>query len=106
MYTSGILLFSILYATLAAEIPAPNMLEKLSTFKPADIPMETKHFKTDMQYEKEHHPVYRGEEFKNEGRARIEPVRSQGPVVKNEMLADDSAVGSTDVNRVVSYIVT
>ncbi|XP_013174098.1 PREDICTED: uncharacterized protein LOC106122584 [Papilio xuthus] len=101
MYKSGILLLAIVYATLAAEIPAPNMLEKLSTFKPVDISMETQHvFKKDIQYEKEHHPVYRGEDYKNEGRARIEPVRSQGPVVKHDMLADDSAVGSTDVNRV------
>ncbi|KPJ02443.1 hypothetical protein RR46_08240 [Papilio xuthus] len=77
------------------------MLEKLSTFKPGDISMETQHvFNKDVQYEKEHHPVYRGEDYKNEGRARIEPVRSQGPVVKHDMLADDSAVGSTDVNRV------
>ncbi|XP_041988761.1 uncharacterized protein LOC121740196 [Aricia agestis] len=41
------------------------------------------------QNEPEHdHPVFRGEE-KNEGRARVEPVRPRTPYAKHDMLADE-----------------
>lgn len=47
------------------------------------------------------HPIYKGGESTNEGRARIEQVKSEGPVVKFDLL-NDQAAPSTEVNRIVS----
>ncbi|XP_052750091.1 uncharacterized protein LOC128200508 [Galleria mellonella] len=75
------------------------MLEKHSNFKP-DLKTEPV-FKKEARAEPEKHPVYKGDEYRNEGRARIEPVKATGPVIKHEkMLADQPIEVSTEVNRI------
>ncbi|KAM3966952.1 uncharacterized protein ACR2FA_011833 [Aphomia sociella] len=75
------------------------MLDKQSNFNP-DIKTEPV-FGKELKSEPDTHPVYRGEQYKNEGRARIEPVRPIGPIVKHEkMLADQPVEATTEINRI------
>ncbi|CAK1579463.1 unnamed protein product [Parnassius mnemosyne] len=103
MYKLATVLLTIIYAVLSAEIPSSyTLLEKQSTFKPTleNEPIDTHQvFNKQTKQEKEHHPVYRADDYKNEGRARIEPVRSHGAIIKHDMLADEP-VSVTEVNRV------
>ncbi|XP_068624735.1 uncharacterized protein [Battus philenor] len=101
MNNQAIILLAIICSVFTAEIPQAINLEKHSTFVP-DVEVgsiETHPIFNKASDGKEHHPVYRAEEFKNEGRARIEPVRSRGPIVKHDMLADEP-MGSTELNRI------
>ncbi|XP_052739705.1 uncharacterized protein LOC128198006 [Bicyclus anynana] len=96
-------IFIVIASALAAEIPSHATLDKQDDLKP-DVPeaIETHAvYKKPLKPELEHHPVYRAEERKNQGRARIEPVRAHGPVVKHDMLADEPV--SSDVNKADNY---
>ena len=102
MYT--LVAFSVaIVSALCAEIPSQHNLE--STFKPDTVdalqthPIHQKQVNPDF----DHHPIYRGEERRFEGRARIEPVRPLGNIGKHDMLSDEPMPSSvTDVNRIVS----
>ncbi|CAH2266098.1 jg11103 [Pararge aegeria aegeria] len=88
------ILFSVVIASvLSAEIPSHVTLDKQDNLKPDVSEAIETHaiYKKPLKPELEHHPVYRAEELKSQGRARIEPVRSHGPVVKHDMLADEPA---------------
>ncbi|CAH2040642.1 unnamed protein product, partial [Iphiclides podalirius] len=90
-------------SVLSAEIPSSyTLLEKQATFKPSveSDTVETRPIFNNGQKKEKEHPVYRGEEYRNEGRARIEPVSAHGAYVKHDMLADEPGAGSTEVNRV------
>lgn len=107
MYNKAVVIFlTLTVMAYSAEISSSYaLLEKSASFKP-DINTETVEthavFKKDSKSEAVKHPIYRAEEHKNEGRARIEPVRPTGPIVKHEMLADQPV--STEVNRIVSIV--
>ncbi|XP_072949780.1 uncharacterized protein [Epargyreus clarus] len=77
----------------AAEASPPyGLLDKLSTVKPdGSDPIDPHAIYKKQIGPQEHHPIYRLEEHKNEGRARIEPVKPVGPVVRHDMLADEPA---------------
>ncbi|XP_049871070.1 uncharacterized protein LOC126370283 isoform X1 [Pectinophora gossypiella] len=97
MFRTTFVLLVLTISVYSAEISSSYaLLEKNAAFRP-DLktePLETHAiFKKDSQAE-ERHPVY-----KNEGRAKIEPVRPKGPIIKHDMLADQP-VGSTEVNRI------
>ena len=75
-------------------------LEKQAGFKPElkTEPVENHAIKeVDTEVE---HPVYT--EVRNQGRARIEPVRSFRPVIKHDAMLSDEPVTSTEVDRNVS----
>ncbi|RVE53558.1 hypothetical protein evm_001699 [Chilo suppressalis] len=76
------------------------LLEKQANFQP-DLKTElVGKFSRDEAFEPERHPVYRPDEH-NDRRAKIEPVRPVGPVVKHDrMLSDQPEEASTEVNRV------
>ncbi|XP_059058614.1 uncharacterized protein LOC131852048 [Achroia grisella] len=75
------------------------MLEKHTSFKP-DLKTEPI-IKREIESESVKHPVYNGDEYKNGGRANIEPVKPIGPVIKHEkMLADQPVDGSTELSRI------
>ncbi|XP_037975518.2 uncharacterized protein LOC105396319 isoform X1 [Plutella xylostella] len=80
------LLLLTLTSALAAEISnSYSLLEKHASFNP-DLktePVETHAVSKKESRPDEPHPVFRGE-----GRARIEMVKPEGPVVKHEMLGD------------------
>lgn len=86
----------------AAEITSSYaLLDKNAAFQP-DLktePIESHTvFKKDSKDERR--PVYRAE-----SRVHIEPVKPLSPIVKHDMLADQpAAAGTTEINRVVSYV--
>ncbi|XP_046967282.1 uncharacterized protein LOC124535206 [Vanessa cardui] len=82
---------TVIISVLSAEIPSPGILNKDDTHKPEiEESIETHSIQSKItKSEQEHHPVYRSEEHKDESRARIEPVRSRGPIIKHDMLADE-----------------
>lgn len=93
-------------SVLSAEIPSRVTLDKQADLKPEIGEGIETHavYKKPLKPELDHHPVYRAEELKNQGRARIEPVRAHGPVVKHDMLADEPASAADgDLEKAVSY---
>ncbi|XP_045767863.1 uncharacterized protein LOC123869147 [Maniola jurtina] len=99
-----IIVISVVIASvLCAEIPSHVTLDKQTNIKPDVAEAIETHavYKKPLKPELEHHPVYRAEEL-NQGRARIEPVRAKGPVVKHDMLADEPTPAS-DVDKVDNY---
>ncbi|XP_050349419.1 uncharacterized protein LOC126772855 [Nymphalis io] len=94
--------FIVIVSVLSAEIPSPGILNKEDTFKPEiEEAIETHSINNKISNSgQEHYPVYRSEEHSDGGRARIEPVRPRGPIIKHDMLADEPvAAPSSDVNR-------
>ncbi|CAB3235825.1 unnamed protein product [Arctia plantaginis] len=81
----------------AAEISSSYAsLEKNSMFKPESIETHAmKEVTSEMA-----HPIYRAEEIKSQGRARVEPVRPVGPVIKHAGMLSDQPAASTEINRV------
>ncbi|CAG9579767.1 unnamed protein product [Danaus chrysippus] len=97
MFKIGVL-FVIVASALSAEIP--SHLDK-DPYKP-DIDVETHAINNvPSKLDLERHPVYRSEELRSTGRARIEQVLVQGGNVKHDMLADEPAP-ATEVNRIDS----
>ncbi|XP_064072559.1 uncharacterized protein LOC113392959 [Vanessa tameamea] len=96
----------VIISVLSAEIPSPGIFNKDDTYKPEiEEAIETHSIHSKItNLEPEHHPVYRSEEHKDKGRARIEPVKPRGPIIKHDMLADEPvAVPSSDINRNDNY---
>ncbi|KAJ2947663.1 hypothetical protein O0L34_g17467 [Tuta absoluta] len=94
MYKTGVIFIVLFIAVKSAEISNSYSTLDKNAFK-ADIKedlLETHAiFKKDAKAD-DKHPVY------TEGRARIEPVRPMGQIVKHDMLSDQPA--STEINRV------
>lgn len=88
-------------SAICAEIPPQLSLQ--STFKPDTVDSLQTHpiHKKQINPDFDHHPIYRGEERRFEGRARVEPVRPLGSTGKHDMLSDEPMPsGVTDVNRI------
>lgn len=100
MLKSAAIFIALAVSVLSAEISSSYaMLEKIGPL-PDTKPQSA--IKREIKPELEH-PVYKPEEHKNEGRAKIEPVRPNGPVIKHDrMLADQPPEATTEVNRIVS----
>lgn len=47
------------------------------------------------------HPIFKPDPLKNQGRARIEPVKPTGPIINYDRMLSDQPL-STEVNRIVS----
>ncbi|XP_037296830.1 uncharacterized protein LOC115444085 [Manduca sexta] len=89
-------------SALGAELPPSYSLVEKQPFKP-ELNMES--LETHAVYKKEpksdtEHPVYKPEEHKNQGRARIEPVRPSGSMGKYDRMLADQPTGSTEINRI------
>ncbi|KAH9639374.1 hypothetical protein HF086_002063 [Spodoptera exigua] len=94
------ILLAIVATAYSAEISSSYAaLEKHAAFKPelATAPLET-HAVQDMPHEAAH-PVYRPEEM-IQARARIEPVKAFGPVIKHDSMLSDQPEVPTEVNRI------
>uniref|UniRef100_A0A2A4JK42 Uncharacterized protein n=1 Tax=Heliothis virescens TaxID=7102 RepID=A0A2A4JK42_HELVI len=102
MYRSVPLLLALAATTFSAEILSPSyaLLEKQAAFQPE---IKTEHIDHTVHEGNAEHPVYRPEEV-NRGRARIEPVRSFGPVIKHDAMLSDQPSVSTEVNRLDSEV--
>lgn len=119
MYKTVAMFLALAVIAYSAEISQSYaLLEKHTVFQP-DLKSEPVgiHAVNDIKHESEH-PVYRENEGRNEsrnegrnedrnegrnqGRARIEPVRSFGPVIKHDAMLADQPAAPTEVNRVVS----
>ncbi|KAJ8724375.1 hypothetical protein PYW08_015849 [Mythimna loreyi] len=74
------------------------MLEQNPVFKPElkTEPVET-HVPKEVNSEVEH-PVYTADD-RNQGRARIEPVKPFGPVIKHDRMLSDQPAVSSEVSR-------
>ncbi|KAJ8719072.1 hypothetical protein PYW07_016628 [Mythimna separata] len=99
MFKSILVLLALATTTFSAEISSSYaMLEKQAVFKP-DLktePVGTHAMqKEDLEVE---HPVYTTED-RNQGRARIEPVRSFGPVIKHDRMLSDQPADAAEVSR-------
>ncbi|CAH0674043.1 unnamed protein product [Spodoptera exigua] len=93
-------LLAIVATAYSAEISTSYAaLDKHAAFKPelATAPLET-HAVQDMPHEAAH-PVYRPEEM-IQARARIEPVKAFGPVIKHDSMLSDQPEVPTEVNRI------
>ncbi|CAG9787171.1 unnamed protein product [Diatraea saccharalis] len=95
-----ILLTVVIIANSAEMSSSYAMLEKQANFKP-DLKTEPVAKSTrDEVLEPVRHPIFRAEEHNNR-RAKIEPVRPTGPVIKHDrMLSDQPSDVSTEVNRI------
>ncbi|XP_063544339.1 uncharacterized protein LOC134752597 [Cydia strobilella] len=97
-------LLSILYivsAVLSAELPRHNLQETAFNPDPNAEPVSTHPVsKKASEPELDPRPIYRAED-KETGRARVQPVKPTGPVVKyDQMLADQPNGAASEVNRV------
>lgn len=105
MLKTTAIILGIALTAFSAEISSSYaLLEKQSHFQPdlKTVAVGKTTFKRDA-LEPESHPVYKPEDHKNERRAKIEPVKPTGPVVKHDrMLADQPAEASTEVHKIVS----
>lgn len=105
MFKTAPLFLALLTTAFTAEISSSYaMIEKQAAFKPElkTEPVEP-HVIKEVQKEVPvaEHPVYTAN-VRNQGRARIEPVRSFGPVINHSAMLSDQPPVSADVNRNVS----
>lgn len=102
MFRTIPVLLALATTAFSAEISSSYaMLEKQAVFKP-DLKTEAvEHHGMKEAGPEVEHPVY-PVEIKNQGRARIEPVRSFGPVIRHDAMLADQPVVAAEVNRNVS----
>nr|XP_049693044.1 uncharacterized protein LOC126053859 [Helicoverpa armigera] len=101
MYRSLPLLLALAVSAFTAEISSSYaLLEKQAAFQPE---LKTEHRDHPVHEDNAEHPVYRPEDG-NRGRARIEPVKPFGPVIKHDAMLSDQPSASTEVNRIGSDV--